>query len=264
MYLMPTKPEEHGTLRVVTWNMHFANRQTAAAIAALRKLNADVICLQEVPAESIEALRVGLGLPYIAIGDDYLHTGIDTHVVTLSRYPFATQMALTNPSQRTRFHRWFGGREGQQAVATTLHVYGREVRILNVHLPLHVPPSRRLAIVEGYLASAEKPDLFCGDFNSCGRPWLAPFLGAFHNYRAVDFRCHEQKRLVRLMQRYGFVNPFKRRTHAQMPFQLDGIYAAQGSFLHWQGERLRSRLGSDHWPLLLTTTLRAQLNETAA
>ena len=163
------------TLRLVTFNIAFA-RHTDVAIELLRGdrelAGADLIFLQEMDAPSAARVADSLGLSWVYYpATHHPETHRDFGNAILSRYPIVDDTKLPLP----HLARLRGTQRA--AVAATILIGGRPVRVYDVHLATMVgngPIARRdqLRVV---LEDAERyPDaIIAGDFNSETVPAMA-------------------------------------------------------------------------------------------
>ena len=239
---------------LITWNVFRHNRTLDLALDHIATQGADIVCLQEVPADMLHAtLKLA---PYATWCYEYASAkkGIDTRLVILSQHPFHYQRVQLHgqyPSLKTRLNRCVESMEYQ---SVDLTVNGHDYRVFNIHMPLNTTPRHRLAELEDILAHKLHPtatNLLCGDFNSCGRPLISGLWGWMQSYKLRDWLMHEKRALEKLTTRYGYDNPFRRwRTHSQLPFQLDAILIPEDLPIQ-RMERIKARVGSDHFPLRL-------------
>lgn len=118
-YLLPSTPEQSNaetTLRVVTFNQLYANRDIDGMITAIRLQDADIVALQELSTTVTEAAQTQLinEYPYQMLAPAERDLGLGL----LSRYPFQTI-----PLDREFL--------GQHVV---IDVDGQLITVMNVHL----------------------------------------------------------------------------------------------------------------------------------
>jgi endonuclease/exonuclease/phosphatase family metal-dependent hydrolase len=170
------QPTAATRFRLATYNINFGNPNLPAVIDAIRKADADIVCLQETNARSAAVLKRAFGKQYGYIRFNgsvkpYLAGGF----AVLSRLPIVNERFI--PAR----HGLFG-----------IHAFGvklndRELQIFNVHLqPVRIPRGggvRNLAATltafskneethEQEIAQVlqhvrkDRPTLIVGDFNS--------------------------------------------------------------------------------------------------
>jgi endonuclease/exonuclease/phosphatase family metal-dependent hydrolase len=163
------------TLRVVTFNIAFA-RRTDLAIELLREnrelAGADLIFLQEMDAPSAALVADSLGLSWVYYpATHHPETHRDFGNAILSRYPILDDTKLPLP------HLARGRRTQRAAVAATLLVGSRQVRVYDVHLATMVGngPNARRDQLRVVLEDADRytDAIIAGDFNSETVPALA-------------------------------------------------------------------------------------------
>lgn len=150
-------------LRVMTYNVNFANPDPGASIDAIAAADADVVTLQEVTAPWRDALvaRLAVRYPFRAVRVVRASGGL----AVLSKFPIASEELVAHA----------GMRPAQRAiVATPLG----PVQLLNVHLRPAIdrgswvrgyfttPPVRRREIEAHWTRIADElPTIAAGDFN---------------------------------------------------------------------------------------------------
>lgn len=195
----PKAPAPPPPLRIATYNVNWANLRLDAVVDAIRKCDADVVCLQEVNPESAKLLEKTFRSRYPHIRfygsvEEYLAGGYGV----LSTRPIVREVFL--PVK----HGLFG--------TPVIEIQNGEqgVQIANVHLqPVLVPSQRGLGSVVSLLGAfqdaeevhyremqqvlaavrVDQPCLIVGDFNSCSK-FLAPKLaldrGLADSFAAVN------------------------------------------------------------------------------
>lgn len=153
---IPAPPDVLGAMRIATLNAGDHRSDEERIVAYLQRLDADVVCLQEVSAGHLEAFDRSLAeeYPYRA----YQGKGLDG-LALLSKFPIRTAEKL----------RWTGRLAHQFA---TLDVEGKKLNVINAHpfasiaaLGERSPAAedvRQIALI----ASRGVPTIVMGDFNS--------------------------------------------------------------------------------------------------
>lgn len=164
-----TAPEAARTVRVVTFNIERGKRidQAIAALTTHPDLrDADVVLLQEMTGQGVEAIaqRLGMAAAYYPASN---RGGRDSGNAVLSRWPMESSWKVPLP----HVSRTWG--EARAAVGTRLLVGGQRWRVYSAHIssPFGLGPGQRRDQVETLLADAEdsqEPVLIGGDFNSYG------------------------------------------------------------------------------------------------
>lgn len=172
---VPVLTPEHDTLRVVTFNVKFAEHvnRAVALIRATRALRQpDVLLLQEMDEDGARTIAAQLGLGYVYYPAT-LHpaTHRDFGNAILSRYPISDYRKIVLP------HLAWPNRTERAAVGATIHVGRHRIRVYSVHLATMLansPQSRREQLA-AVLADARPYALVVmgGDFNSGALPGIA-------------------------------------------------------------------------------------------
>ena len=233
------------TIRVVTYNVHkcvgMDRRKYPARIAdVLRGLNADVIALQEVIADSSgspeanQPAFIASLLPNYSVcfGEARKHLGAPYGNAVLSRLPVAGSQAY----DLTR-----DGRERRGCLRVDVDCGEQLLHVFNVHLGTSFFERRhqgRKLISTDVLKSAELkyPSIVVGDFNEWTRG-LASRLMSTH-FKSVEARPHLKRRKT-----YPGVLPLLNLDHFYFDERLELVSA----------ELVRTKLAkiaSDHLPIV--------------
>ncbi len=160
-------PASGDTLRVVTFNIQFAQEPERAVAALTRNpelSGADVVLLQEMdlPGTRYIARELGMAYVYYPATRHYKH-GRDFGNAVLSRWPIVSDKKLLLPHSG-RIYRTL-----RTATAATIRVGNDSVRVYSTHLSTlaHISPSQRRAQLQAILddAAAFEKVIIGGDFN---------------------------------------------------------------------------------------------------
>ena len=241
-------------LRVVTFNVHYGADVPALA-AAIRKnprlREADVLLVQEIESHPGDdraaalAQALDLNLAYAPARIE----GNGTHgLAILSRYPLSDVEVI----RLKKYDLGFRGTRRRIAMAATVQIGDRHVRLYNVHLDTRLTPEERLTQLEPVVAEAVKqPEaLVGGDFNTINAvssllPLVPVPVPGFSQAAGLDA----------YMRSRGFSTPFEKigRTH-RFPMRLDAVYA-RGLTVEREGKELSVDV-SDHYPLWVDVKVR--------
>jgi endonuclease/exonuclease/phosphatase family metal-dependent hydrolase len=184
-YTHPSEPRYAGgelpasvpasAIKVVTFNVKFA-KQLSRAVTLLSRAPAlrepDVLLLQEMDAPGAAAIAGGLGMAYVYYPNTVHPVAHkDFGCAILSRFPIADDRKILLPHLAR-----FRGIQ-RAAVAATIRIGSREVRVYNVHLATMVDngPRQRREQLGAVLEDADRfPQVvLSGDFNSDRVPEIA-------------------------------------------------------------------------------------------
>jgi endonuclease/exonuclease/phosphatase family metal-dependent hydrolase len=236
-----------GAVRVVTFNVHFGADipGLADAIRTNPRLNeADVLLLQEIESHPGDdrAARLADALSLNLVYAPARIEGDGTHgLAILSRYPLKDLEVLS----LKRYDLGFRGTRRRIAMAATVELPGRSVRVYNVHLDTRLTPEERATQLEPVVADAVKQPVAIvgGDFNTINAvssllPLVPVPLPGFSQAAGLDA----------YMKSRGFTAPFEGigRTH-RFPMRLDAVYA-RGLEALGEGKETAVTV-SDHFPL---------------
>lgn len=165
---VPDAGARPAALRLMTYNLNFANRDFEATLAAIDAANADIVLLQEVSAEWREALRKRFAerYPHHAF---HVHTRMAGGLAVLSKLPIESDELWAPPAGTGA---WF---PAERVVVTA--PFG-SLQLLNIHLR---PARDRGSWLRGYMTTREVrrneiaahwramnrdlPTIVAGDFN---------------------------------------------------------------------------------------------------
>jgi endonuclease/exonuclease/phosphatase family metal-dependent hydrolase len=235
-------------LEVVSFNVKY--RGAGELIGAFRSdrtlRRADVVFLQEMeshPREKASRARKlarALGMSYVYAPGYGFADGGSHGLAILSRYPIALPRVIELPRYNVHVN---SGRP--IALAATIRIGGRPVRVYNVHLTNRINPAQRRRQLRPVLemASADPVHqvIIGGDFNTSWFVWGA---------HLIPFPAARQPRMIdRLVRGYGFATPMAKRdsTSAWLNMRLDSIYT-RGVRVTQKGVR-KGVIISDHFPI---------------
>lgn len=242
------KPE---TLRVVTFNVHFARRplEIVRAIRSNAHLrDADIFLLQEIEFHErevisrAEAMASALGLNYVYAPARPLRTRGSHGLAILSRVQLEDVQIISLP-----FYRLMLRSRPRIALLGKLRLGGTSIQICNAHLDTTLSIENRIAQMDGILKairqSSARRIIIGGDFNTL------PFL--FVGNRSVPvFFSNQRRRFDAHMRKMGFTTTERMGYTLRrgiVGFQLDGIYTKQLRILRSGVERQIAV--SDHKPV---------------
>lgn len=189
----PVSPSSADTLRIVSFNIAFA-QQIDSAIAAIRGTpetrNADVLLLQEMDAPGTERIARALSAGYVYYpATKHFKTRRDFGNAVVSRWPIVEdeKLLLPHPSRYSNTVR--------TATAATLQVGARRVRVYSAHLgtPQDVSASQRREQLQAIMVDARKYQrvIIGGDMNSSS-------IGNFAIENGYQWPTREGPRTLRL------------------------------------------------------------------
>ena len=252
--LGPTPPTRArpATLRVVSWNLHFGQdaEGLAAAIAGSPELaRADVLLTQEIewhPGEGgsrASRMAGALGMTWVYAPARIADTG--THgIAIMSRFPIVAAEVRDLPHFSMP-----NGESSRIALAATLDLGDRQVRVVDVHLDVRLGAADRIRQLDPAVDASTL--LLGGDFNAVPWSWLAGAVPLVGSEAIVGQET--PKLLDDYMGGIGFASAVDPGTDTltKLPVRCDDLYAtapiAGGGVLHVSG--------SDHWPIWMDVSL---------
>lgn len=250
-------------MKILTWNIYKNNKNIVKAVEFLKKQNADVICLQEFPADHLNLLN-SLG-GHIAMCDE-VHipknrkkNGTKVYSVIFSRFPIREQVII--PHKKT----YGDTKMGDVDVKDRYHHFQSDslyvdidapqgvFRVFNTHFRCFAGPNHRLAQFKEVLErlDSQRPNIICGDFNMFGKPLVNILVWKFFGYKMQEIIINENKAIAKLLSEHNLKNCFYRQvTFWKFPIQLDYILVPLKVKVKMSKVFLHPH-GSDHFPLLL-------------
>lgn len=250
-HLLPAPATPPETLRVVSFNVHYASDvpRLAESIRANANLrHADVFLLQEIESHQSEGasrtrkLAQALKLNYVYAPARRTEDGGTHGLAILSRFPLSNVKVLPLKQFDLGFHT-----RRRIALAVTLDVAGRPLRLYNLHLDTRLNAKDRIEqlhpVVEAARRSPVAEVIIGGDFNT------NPFRWLFHVFPL--FGSHQAKALDEFMKENGFATPLANSgsttNRRLLKMRVDSLYTRGLSVTASAVER--SIEISDHFPL---------------
>lgn len=236
------------TLRVVSWNLHFAGDPLglAGAIAQRPELAAaDVLLVQEIeaypdePGTRASRMATALGMTWVYAPARIEHETGTHGLAIMSRYPIVSAEVRQLPHFAMP-----NGESSRIALAAELDLGSAHVRVVDLHLDVRLGASDRIRQLDPAVDGTTTL-LLGGDFNSVPYAWLdgfVPLLGA----EAIVGQ-EVPVILDDYMHDLGFASAIDPGaiTLTHFPVRCDDLYATVpvtgGNVLHVDG--------SDHWPI---------------
>ena len=251
-------------MKIYSWNTLRTN-STENALALIRSLEFDVMCLQEVPPPLLAELKK---LPFSLAADvesTYTLRGVakEDYSVVLSRYPIATSGSLRFPASpfplRMRLFallvrppgwKHFGGRHSMYADIETPQ---GALRVFSIHLSLSHPSARlhEFDMLADNMRS-DAPNVLAGDFNLLDSPHITP-LNWIYGGTVRDALLYKRERSA-FEERFASLHLqnvlLGTRTQLQAFCQLDHILIPD-DWRVTQAQVIAQRHGSDHHPIFV-------------
>ncbi len=229
-------------LRVVTYNINWGHdddfkSHPSKTIHAIKRLNADILVLQETTEDWEKTLRKNLRAQYPY--QDYLQTGNGGGKAILSKFPITRKLRI--PSQFS----WYPTQ--LDFIKTPYGIF----QVINVHLtPTYLPhavngikkissfeaPNRRLQEIAHFFRYIRPglPTIIAGDFNESDKGFAVAYL------HRVGFKdaMRQNKRFHTWYRTFGPITVKRRIDHV---FYNKDLKAVRVQVLHAGG--------SDHYPL---------------
>jgi endonuclease/exonuclease/phosphatase family metal-dependent hydrolase len=258
-------------MKVYSWNVYCYNRKLPEVCAYIKKLDFDVLCLQEVSLELLTELKK---LPcHISYHVDVLRIISEKkkqvdYVVILSRHEILGQGTLQFPELPFPWHtqvfirsmsifKWFWVAE-RGIVYADIQIQEQVVRIYSIHLTLSGPGNRakEFALLMENIPK-EHGSIICGDFNVVEYAPMKLISWLLGSPIQQGMPWYPERRLFEeRFAQHGFYNPLlKQTTHRFSRSQLDHILVPKEipTTRAWVEKDAH---GSDHQPVGVELQLR--------
>lgn len=177
----PAEPETRRFLRVVSYNINFAEgiEQAVREFLQIKTMqNTDIILLQEMDEAGTAAIARELRLNYVYYPASIHRHGKNFGNAILSRWPIQRPQKLLLP------HRSWVNKQLRIAVRASVYVNGIEVMAYSVHTETYAaPPRYRIAQVESVkddvAAHGKQRTIVGGDFNTATRRGIKRMVRQF-------------------------------------------------------------------------------------
>jgi endonuclease/exonuclease/phosphatase family metal-dependent hydrolase len=174
-YYASGRSDYNGFLKVVTWNINFAERieqavQTLTGVEALQ--DADILLLQEMDAEGVEVIAQTLHYDYVYYpASVHIHHEKDFGNAILSKWPIIQSSKIILPNTFPFIN------QTRILVKADMLINGKELRLYNTHLETVWMVQRKGNTQLDFLAEQIDPDsrftILCGDINSWSKGSIA-------------------------------------------------------------------------------------------
>ncbi|MFQ5662459.1 MAG: endonuclease/exonuclease/phosphatase family protein [Terriglobia bacterium] len=255
-HLLPPPQASPETVRLVTFNVHYA-RDLPRLVESIRThptlRTADVLLLQEIESHPSEGasrahkLAHALRLNYVYAPARATDDGGTHGLAILSRFPLSEVEVFP----LKQYNLGFNTRQ-RIALAATLDVAGRPLRLYNVHLDTRINTQERIeqlrSVVEAARQHRVSHAVIGGDFNTNPFRWLFHVLPVF--------RSNQAKGVDEFMKESGFETSFvSNGSTSRKPLlrmRIDSLYSRGLRVAAFGVER--SVDVSDHFPLWMDIT----------
>ena len=256
-------------MKIYSWNVFSLNSDFERVFDFIAGADWDVFCLQEVPEEFLERLKMLPAHVTYAVDEIlFLKKGKTqtNYAVVLSRSPIISSGAVPFPSFRlaprtrhaVKLIYGVSDVEKHGAVYADIAAEGSRVRVFSLHLALAGGPSRRKIELEVVRELAEEAEssILAGDFNIVEHPLTKSFNWFVGSPMSESHPWHDERSAVEnFFASLGFKNPLRGRvTHAWSRSQLDHILVPKGATV-LKAEVIKKTYGSDHHPIFVEVAL---------
>ncbi|GAB4149599.1 MAG: hypothetical protein OHK0017_13860 [Patescibacteria group bacterium] len=247
-------------MKIISWNLKYDNlNQKSDLQELLDEYNPDVLCLQEVSAETIRYLKSLQDRKIYFCLDlktgNQLHREVFLAIVTSKdiEVKHHRKFPIHHLTRKSLFDRLRRLRESIEYHFVDINFGGLDYRVFNVHLEVGAGPKIRVEQFKEILRyfGGQKLNIVCGDFNIYARWYLNLFLGWAYGFRLQEYLVNERRTFEKIFSGEQLTNVFRNKvTYPAFRLQLDHILVPQNLKLKDQMV-IRQKHGSDHYPLLV-------------
>ncbi len=241
-------------MKIVTWNVYKDNKTIEQAAQKVKDVDADVVCLQEVPRDKIGLFTEHY--PYHASametwterksGDEIsiLNLILSKHELHDIAIEDISLGAIYSTTKYTKFSSEF--------ISASFTHHGTEYQICNAHLRCVAPPSVRIKQLNQILELLDesKEQIICGDLNTFSWPLINLMVWKRYKYTLKELMTNGRRLFGKIFNEHGLQNPhIGSWTWKYFPVQYDYILVDKdiqvtGAY------KDRKLAGSDHFMLI--------------
>lgn len=241
-------------MKVVTWNVYKENKTLEQAVEKVQDIDADIVCLQEVPIDKIDLFTQHY--PHHASAMETWterKTGDKTKILNLilSKYELR-DVAVEDISLGTIYSTTRYSQFSSEFISAVFTNQGVDYQICNAHLRCVAPPSVRIRQLEQIieLLDDEKEQIICGDLNTFSWPLINLLVWKRYKYTVKELMTNGRKLFKKIFAQYGLQNPhIGAWTWKYFPVQYDYILVDKDVTVT-AAYKDRKLAGSDHFMLI--------------
>jgi endonuclease/exonuclease/phosphatase family metal-dependent hydrolase len=227
------QPEFNGSLKVVTWNIHFS-KMIDEAIQTLQEAedlqDADILLLQEMNAEGVEAIAQILHYDYVYYpASIHRRNKMDFGNAILSKWPIIHSSKIVLPNTVPMIN------QTRIAVKAVINIFGTDVNVYSTHLEtvwmVQRSGNTQVDFLVEQISQDEGYSILGGDFNTWNRGSIV--------YLEQQLSQIDMKR-VSAGTGYTF-------EYAGLKLTLDHIFSSEVS--NFEAGVWRQTKASDHYPV---------------
>ena len=242
------------TLRVATWNVHFAPYTEELAtnlLASMEISGADVLLIQEVEDHRLDGAELTTRAARIAkqLGMTWIYAPARAESFGSHGIAILSRLPLSDGQMRRLPHYDMPIRpRDRNAMSAVIDLGGQQLQIVNVHLDVRIGPGDRIRQLHPAVNEIEERVLVAGDFNTNPWAWSNGILPLVGTEAIVG---QEQAEIVDdylLGNAFTSAIPWDTPTMRLPAFEIrtDDLYARGLPIVAAGVEHVD---GSDHWPV---------------
>ena len=242
-------------MKILNWNVYKDNKKMQTLIAKIEEIDADIVCLQEVPEKYQEQFLNLYEHAIVSVeGWTYRKTGekVLIYNIILSKYAIS-DVYSKDISLNNIFEAWRYVTFTSEFVTATVELDGKQYEISNTHLRCVAPPWVRIKQFEEVLSHIDmsKKNIICGDLNTFSWPLLNLLLWKRYKYSWRELLTNGRKLFDTIFRTHNLINPHRGiSTFKLFPVQYDYILVDE-EITAKAAYKIKESCGSDHYGLVL-------------
>lgn len=248
------------TMKLLNWNVYYRNKEPRRVVQFIDSINADIICLQEVPAKLKDELVRGRNY-IVKECVDYYRSGADTFLLILTKKQPLQAGVYTYFHKPTKsllhsyWHFLFELEQNHQSLYVDIEINQKVLRFHNVHLTWDTTPSVRIEQLQSFFSFRNQfpQSVIMGDLNTFSNKFIGVLAAIPLSYKFEDISIDERKVVDQMVSTAKLQNPYKGVTSwplIKTGFQMDHILIPEGIEIS-NVQFLKETYGSDHLPQIV-------------
>ncbi|MFC1722370.1 endonuclease/exonuclease/phosphatase family protein [Patescibacteria group bacterium] len=246
-------------MKIISWNVKQNNKKIKKLLKFLSSIDADIICLQELPHEALDYINNYFKDRHISstLDFDAKLKSKNTYICTISKLkPYKyDDFSYYENSVSTILNNLFYEKvrkvkEQHKALRIFFTIKEKNICVINARLSCAIDPLGRIVQVERLLnyKCKDSTNIVCGDFNVVSSRFFNRVTGWMRGFNKNDYSLNEREAIEKLFYLNDFKNTFKDIGTMFVPsklFQTDHILVPSSTEYSYK-EISKKRFGSDH------------------
>ncbi len=241
-------------MKIVTWNVYKDNKTLELAAQKVKDVDADIVCLQEVPEDQVDLFTQHY--PYYASALEAWterKSGDETRIfnLILSKHEL-TNIIVEDISLGTIYSTTKYTMFSSEFISALFTHEGVDYQICNAHLRCVAPPSIRIKQLDQIikLLDDSREQIICGDLNTFSWPLINLLVWKRYKYTFRELMTNGRKLFAEIFSHHDLQNPhIGAWTWKYFPVQYDYILVDRDVTVTG-AYKDRKLAGSDHFMLI--------------